>query len=49
MKLGNVQQNPVDFLHNENSENGLLVIIKNKDMAGNIHKVFNWNWSLLKV
>ncbi|XP_017286994.1 protein TASOR [Kryptolebias marmoratus] len=39
LKLGNVQQSPVDFLHNENSENGLLVIIKNKDAAGHIHKI----------
>ena len=41
LKLGNVQQSPVDFLNKRNSENGLLVIIKNKDIAGHIHKVFN--------
>lgn len=49
LKLGNVQQSPVDFLHNENSENGLLVIIKNKDAAGHIHKVITWNWTFLKA
>lgn len=41
LKLGNVQQSPVDFLDNENSENVLLVIIKNEDAAGHIHEVFN--------
>uniref|UniRef100_A0A1A8MAS5 Family with sequence similarity 208, member Ab n=1 Tax=Nothobranchius pienaari TaxID=704102 RepID=A0A1A8MAS5_9TELE len=39
LNLGNVQQNPVDFLHQENSENGLLVIIKNKDIAGHVHEI----------
>ncbi|XP_037534930.1 protein TASOR [Nematolebias whitei] len=39
LNLGNVQQSPVDFLDNENSENVLLVIIKNKDTAGHIHKI----------
>ncbi|KAM4588181.1 protein TASOR isoform 2-T2 [Odontesthes bonariensis] len=39
LKLGNVQQSPVDFLNKGNSENGLLVIIKNKDIARHIHKI----------
>nr|XP_015814187.2 uncharacterized protein tasora [Nothobranchius furzeri] len=39
LNLGNVQQSPVDFLHQENSENGLLVIIKNKDIAGHVHEI----------
>ncbi|XP_040014622.1 protein TASOR isoform X7 [Xiphias gladius] len=39
LKQGNVEQNPVAFLNQENSENRLLVIIKNKDIAGHIHKI----------
>lgn len=41
LKLGNVHRSPVDFLNQENSaDSGFLVIIKNKDIAGHIHKVF---------
>ncbi|KAM4741337.1 protein TASOR [Anableps anableps] len=39
LNLGNVHQSPVDFLHQDNTENGLLVIIKNKDVAGHIHQI----------
>ncbi|XP_038135626.1 protein TASOR isoform X2 [Cyprinodon tularosa] len=39
LNLGNVHQSPVDFLHQDNTEHGLLVIIKNKDIAGHIHQI----------
>ncbi|XP_026204201.1 protein TASOR-like isoform X2 [Anabas testudineus] len=39
LKQGNTEQDPVAFLNQENSENRLLVIIKNKDIAGHIHKI----------
>ncbi|XP_047203621.1 protein TASOR isoform X4 [Girardinichthys multiradiatus] len=39
LNLGNVHQSPVDFLHQDNTENGLLVIIKNKDITGHIHQI----------
>ncbi|XP_041835698.1 protein TASOR isoform X2 [Melanotaenia boesemani] len=39
LKLGNVPQSPMDFLNQESSDSGLLVIIKNKDIAGHIHKI----------
>lgn len=39
LKQGNVEQSPVAFLNQENSDNRLLVIIKNKDIAGHVHKV----------
>ncbi|XP_044066398.1 protein TASOR isoform X2 [Siniperca chuatsi] len=39
MKQGNVEQSPVAFLNQENSDNRLLVIIKNKDIAGHVHKI----------
>ncbi|KAI3369721.1 hypothetical protein L3Q82_024567 [Scortum barcoo] len=39
LKQGNVEQSPVAFLNEENSDNRLLVIIKNKDIAGHIHKI----------
>lgn len=34
-----MEQSPVSFLSQENSDNRLLVIIKNKDIAGHVHKV----------
>lgn len=34
-----MEQSPVTFLSEETSDNRLLVIIKNKDIAGHIHKV----------
>ena len=39
LKQSNVEQSPVAFLSQENSDNRLLVVIKNKDIAGHIHKV----------
>lgn len=39
MKQGNVQQSPVTFLNQENSDTKLLVIIKNAEISGNIHTV----------
>ncbi|XP_062271989.1 uncharacterized protein tasora [Scomber scombrus] len=39
LKQGNVEQSPVAFMNQENSDNKLLVVIKNKDIAGHIHKV----------
>ncbi|KAF7656332.1 hypothetical protein LDENG_00042900 [Lucifuga dentata] len=39
LKQGNVEQSSVDFLNQENSDNRLLVIIKNQDIAGHIHKI----------
>ncbi|XP_036007474.1 uncharacterized protein LOC105938223 isoform X1 [Fundulus heteroclitus] len=39
LNLGNVHQSPVDFLHQDNTDNGLLVIIKNKDIAAHIHQI----------
>ncbi|XP_050930559.1 LOW QUALITY PROTEIN: protein TASOR [Lates calcarifer] len=41
LKQGNVEQSPVDFLNQESSDNRLLVVIKNKDIAGHIHKIPN--------
>ncbi|XP_034440310.1 uncharacterized protein tasora isoform X2 [Hippoglossus hippoglossus] len=41
LKQGNVDQSPVAFLNHENPDNRLLVIIKNKDIAGHIHKIPN--------
>lgn len=34
-----MEQSPVAFLNQENSDSRLLVIIKNKDIAGHLHKV----------
>ncbi|TMS19620.1 Protein TASOR [Larimichthys crocea] len=34
-----MEQSPVSFLSQENSDNRLLVIIKNKDIAGHVHKI----------
>lgn len=39
LNLGNVHRSPVDFLHQDSADNGLLVIIKNKDVAGHIHQI----------
>uniref|UniRef100_A0A096MI57 Uncharacterized protein n=1 Tax=Poecilia formosa TaxID=48698 RepID=A0A096MI57_POEFO len=39
VSLGNVHQSPADFLHQDNTENGLLVIIKNQDIAGHVHQI----------
>lgn len=39
LKQGNREQNPLDFLSQENADCRLLIIIKNKDIAGHIHKV----------
>lgn len=39
LKQGNVEQSPVTFLNQENSDSKLLVIIKNADIAGKIHTV----------
>ncbi|XP_026162783.1 uncharacterized protein tasora isoform X2 [Mastacembelus armatus] len=39
LKQGNVEQSPVDFLNQKNCDSRLLVIIKNKDIAGHIHKI----------
>uniref|UniRef100_A0A3Q1GU32 Uncharacterized LOC110971626 n=1 Tax=Acanthochromis polyacanthus TaxID=80966 RepID=A0A3Q1GU32_9TELE len=39
LKQGNVEQTPVAFLNQESSDDRLLVIIKNKDIAGHIHKI----------
>ncbi|XP_068452041.1 protein TASOR isoform X2 [Clinocottus analis] len=39
LKLGNTEQSPVAFLNQENSADRLLVIIKNKDIAGHIHTI----------
>ncbi|XP_031157236.2 protein TASOR isoform X2 [Sander lucioperca] len=39
LKQGNMEQSPVTFLSEETSDNRLLVIIKNKDIAGHIHKI----------
>ncbi|KAF3690273.1 Protein TASOR [Channa argus] len=39
LKQGNTEQTPVAFLNQENSDNRLLVIIKNKDIAGHIHEI----------
>ncbi|XP_074493745.1 protein TASOR isoform X2 [Sebastes fasciatus] len=39
LKQGNAEQNPEAFLNQENSTDRLLVIIKNKDIAGHIHKI----------
>ncbi|XP_032369638.1 uncharacterized protein LOC116687986 isoform X2 [Etheostoma spectabile] len=39
LKQGNMEQSPVTFLSQETSDNRLLVIIKNKDIAGHIHKI----------
>ncbi|KAM8755790.1 protein TASOR isoform 4-T4 [Acanthopagrus schlegelii] len=39
LKQGNVEQSPVTFLNQENSDSRLLVIIKNKDIAGHLHKI----------
>uniref|UniRef100_UPI0037E9AD00 protein TASOR n=1 Tax=Semicossyphus pulcher TaxID=241346 RepID=UPI0037E9AD00 len=39
LKQGNVQQSPVAFLNQDNSDNRLLVIIKNKDISGHVHKI----------
>lgn len=34
-----MEQSPVAFLNQENADSRLLVIIKNKDIAGHVHKV----------
>ncbi|XP_071351563.1 protein TASOR isoform X2 [Trachinotus anak] len=39
LKQGNVEQTPVAFLKQEHSDNRLLVVIKNKDIAAHIHKI----------
>ncbi|XP_023811111.1 protein TASOR isoform X1 [Oryzias latipes] len=39
LRLGNVQQSPVDFLSQENPESGLLVIMRNKDIAAHVHEI----------
>ncbi|KAM9361353.1 protein TASOR [Symphorus nematophorus] len=39
LKQGNVEQSPLAFLNQENSDSRLMVIIKNKDIAGHIHKI----------
>ncbi|KAM9757993.1 LOW QUALITY PROTEIN: protein TASOR [Menidia menidia] len=39
LRLGNVQQSPEEFLQQDASDNGLLVIIKNKDVAGHVHQI----------
>lgn len=39
LKQGNVEQSPVTFLSQENTDSKLLVIIKNADIAGKIHTV----------
>eukprot|EP00066_Takifugu_rubripes_P026953 XP_011616219.1 PREDICTED: protein FAM208A-like isoform X1 [Takifugu rubripes] len=39
LKQGNVQQSPVTFLNQENSDSKLLVIIKNTEISGNIHTI----------
>ncbi|XP_035796795.2 uncharacterized protein tasora isoform X2 [Amphiprion ocellaris] len=39
LKQGNVEQTPVAFLNQESSDDRLLVIIKNRDIAGHIHKI----------
>lgn len=36
-----MEQNPITFLSQEDPDNRLLVIIKNKDIAGHVHKVVN--------
>ncbi|XP_056243599.1 protein TASOR isoform X1 [Seriola aureovittata] len=41
LKQGNTEQSPVAFLNQENSDDRLLVIIKNKDIAAHIHKIPN--------
>lgn len=40
LKQGNVEQSPVSFLNQETPDSRLLVVIKNKDIAGHVHKVF---------
>ncbi|XP_029357855.1 protein TASOR-like isoform X2 [Echeneis naucrates] len=39
LKQGNKELNPVSFLSQESSDNRLLVIIKNKDIAAHIHEI----------
>ncbi|XP_039652926.1 uncharacterized protein LOC120556999 isoform X4 [Perca fluviatilis] len=39
LKQGNMEQSPVTFLSQETSDDRLLVIIKNKDIAGHVHKI----------
>ncbi|XP_070696328.1 protein TASOR [Pempheris klunzingeri] len=39
LKQGNVEHSPVAFVNQENPDNKLLVIIKNKDIAGHVHKI----------
>lgn len=39
LRLGNVQQSPVDFLSQESTETGLLVVVRNKDVAAHVHEV----------
>ncbi|XP_040890119.1 protein TASOR isoform X2 [Toxotes jaculatrix] len=39
LKHGKVEQSPVAYLNQENSDSKLLVVIKNKDIAGHIHKI----------
>lgn len=39
LKQGNTELNPLAFLSQETSDDRLLVIIRNKDISGHIHKV----------
>ncbi|KAM9859276.1 protein TASOR [Aulostomus maculatus] len=39
LRQGYVEQSPVAFMNQEKSDSRLLVIIKNKDIAGHVHKI----------
>ncbi|XP_063767173.1 protein TASOR [Eleginops maclovinus] len=39
LKQGNAEQSPRAFLNQENAADRLLVVIKNQDIAGHIHKI----------
>ncbi|XP_069025657.1 protein TASOR isoform X2 [Embiotoca jacksoni] len=39
LKQGNVEQSPAAFLNQDDPDNRLLVIVKNKDITGNVHKI----------
>ncbi|XP_060925088.1 uncharacterized protein tasora isoform X2 [Limanda limanda] len=41
LKQGNLEQSPTAFLNQENPDSRLLVIIRNKDIAGHLHKIPN--------
>ncbi|RVE72547.1 hypothetical protein OJAV_G00039820 [Oryzias javanicus] len=39
LRLGNVQQSPINFLSQESTETGLLVVMRNKDVAAHVHQI----------